>query len=186
MNETRYMPIEYRADDDSLGTVTGTVMRYGDVATLPWGTESFEPGAFEFAGRGLRVNRMHVRQQPLAVQGGTLELEDTEEMMTARFKLPDTTAGRDADYELRNGLLTGLSVEFRTLKDLVEKAHRRVQRATLFGFGLVDVPAYPDSKAQMRWDEYRGEHGLEMPTAVEADPEPEIVTPARRYFLPLV
>ena len=51
ITEYRYVPLEYRAkedrqDGDPLGTITGVVMRYGDIATLPWGTEEFAPGAF--------------------------------------------------------------------------------------------------------------------------------------------
>ena len=42
MNEFRYGALEFRETDDGLGVVVGTVIRYGDVATLPWGTEEFK------------------------------------------------------------------------------------------------------------------------------------------------
>ena len=164
--EHRFGELEYRESEDGLGVVSGRVLRYGDVATLPWGTEEFKSGPFEYAKRGLRVNRMHVRQQPLARTGVGLKVEDTAEQLRTEFQLPDTAAGRDADTELRLGLLTGLSVEFRVLKDEVdEKGHRLITRAILYGFGLVDDPAYPDSLASMRggWTEYRSAHGLEEP-----------------------
>ena len=44
--EHRYQDMEYRADDDGPGFVTGPVITYGDVATFPWGKERFEAGAF--------------------------------------------------------------------------------------------------------------------------------------------
>ena len=41
----------------------------------------------------------------------------------------------------------------------------------MYGFGVVDKPAYPGSVATMkRWDEYRTEYGLHVP---EPDHEPE-------------
>ena len=54
-NEFRYSDLEFRQDENGLGVVTGTVIRYGDVATLPWGTEEFKAGAF--TGRHGRPDR---------------------------------------------------------------------------------------------------------------------------------
>ena len=66
-NEFRYGAVEFRQNDDGLGMVVGTVIRYGDVATLPWGTEEFKAGAFEnVESADLIANRMHQRTQPIA------------------------------------------------------------------------------------------------------------------------
>ena len=63
MNEFRYGDLEFRQSDDGLGVVVGTVIRYGDVATLPWGTEEFKAGAFTFGrlphASKIKANRMH-------------------------------------------------------------------------------------------------------------------------------
>ena len=53
--------------------------------------------------------------------------------------------------------------------------HRVVVKGRMFGFGIVDRPAYPDSIAQIkRAQEYRQHYGLWAP---EADPvvEPVVV-----------
>ena len=125
MNEFRYSDFEFRQSEDGLGVVAGTVIRYGDVATLPWGTE-------EFTGR--RVRRL---SQPLGSRSiacinarkclrgsvGRLEIEDDDERMAFSLTLPDTVAGRDTATEMREELLTGASLEFRAIEDS-ERRHR--------------------------------------------------------------
>ena len=55
---------------------------------------------------------------------------------------------------VRAGLLRGLSVEMRideeTWEDGSPAPSRTIHRALLYGIGLVDKPAYPDSKVAMR------------------------------------
>ena len=175
MNEFRYADVEFRESEDGLGVVAGTVIRYGDVALLPWGTEEFTAGAWgDFRSSKVKANRMHQRTQMLARLGGRLEIEDDDERMAFTFSLPDTTTGRDTATEMREGLLTGASLEFRAVKETVneETGHRIITRAKLFGFGIVDEPAYPGSVAQMRsWTEYRTEYGLYVPEPA-TQPEP--------------
>ena len=43
-SEFRYADFEIREGANGLGIVTGVIIRYGDVATLPWGTEEFRAG----------------------------------------------------------------------------------------------------------------------------------------------
>ena len=59
-----YDDFEFREDSDTgLGVVTGTIVKYGDVATFPWGTEEVKAGAYgKLDGVDLYANRMHVRQ----------------------------------------------------------------------------------------------------------------------------
>ena len=132
-------------------------MRYGDIATLPWGTEEFAPGAFADINKAeLWANRMHQRTQPVAnTLENSLRFNDSRTELTTEIDLPDTTAGRDVEVEVKQGLLRGLSIEFRTVKDELnyDTGHRKVTQAQLFGWGVVDRPAYPRSKVD-RWDEY--------------------------------
>ena len=71
-------------------------------------------------------------------------------------------------------------MEFRAIEDTVneDSGHRIVSKAQMFGFGVVDSPAYPGSVASMRaWGEYRtAECGLIAPD------RPEPVT-TRRFFM---
>ena len=82
--------------------------------------------------------------------GRNLVIIDTPEAMRAELSLPDTTYGRDVATEIRGGLLTGMSLEFRATKDDVVGTHRVIETARMGGFGVVDDPAYPGSGAEMR------------------------------------
>ena len=166
--EFRYGALEFRETEGGVGVVTGTIIRYGDRATFPWGTEEFKPGAF--TGNymlPIYANRMHLREEPLAamdtlveLEGAHLRIDDNDERMFAEITLPDTTHGRNVAVEVSPSvrLLRGLSLEFRSIEDTVNEdtAHRVISKARLFGFGVVDRPAYPGSVAAMRsWAEYR-------------------------------
>ena len=59
--------------------------------------------------------------------------------------LPDTAAGRDAATEIRGGLMRGLSVEFRVVKQRYVQGIREIEAAILRGAGLVDSPSYGGS-----------------------------------------
>ena len=154
--EYRYQDFEYRQDGDGLGVVRGPVINYGDVASFPWGKERFEAGAFRNLGDDhLRANRMHQRHQILARIGAGYTLANTDAALNSEVVLPDTSAGRDTAYEVKHQLLRGKSMEFRSLKDRVEDGVRIISDAIYYGEGIVDLPAYRGSFAQMRsWDEY--------------------------------
>ena len=170
--EYRFAPFEFRQMDEGLGVIEGTIIRYGDIATFPWGTEEFKAGAFgDFSNRNVRANRMHQRDQAL---GNTLEaknlvITNTDKEMSARLELPNTSYGRDTAVEVGQRILTGLSLEFRSTKDTIDdsKQHRTIETAMLGGFGVVDAPAYPGSVAQKRWEEHRS--GIVIPGKELAD-----------------
>ena len=162
--EYRYGPLQFRESAEGVGTVAGTVIRYGDVATLPFGQERVLPGAFgDLSTAELYANRMHQRDQPLANTYAGLRIADSAELLSGEVDLPNTSYGRDAQEEVKTGRLRGLSIEFRTLEDDYIDGIRVIKQARLYGWGVVDKPAYPNSVAAMRsWDEYRSEYGLEL------------------------
>ena len=186
-SEFRYAAFEIREGANGLGIVTGVIIRYGDVATLPWGTEEFRAGAFgDFSGEQVYANRMHERSQPLGWLGGQLSIDDNAERMQAELKLPDTSAGRDVSVEVSPAvrILRGLSLEFRAIEDTVNQdtGHRTISKAKLYGFGVVDRPAYPGSVAGMRsWNEYRTAHNYLVPD-VETRVEPRELAEAFRFL----
>ena len=187
--EYRYADLEVRQGDNGETIATGTVIRYGDVAELLWFTEEFRAGWCKNADDLMYANRMHNRDQPLANTLDGLTIKDDSDRMTSEVVLPDTNAGRDAAVELDKKLLRGMSLEFLVTKDEYDykKDHRVVVEGRMFGFGIVDRPAYPDSVAQVkRAQEYRQHYGLWTPEKPEAapvvDPEPEPVA-VRYHFV---
>ena len=130
----------------------GTVLTYDDTATLPWGDERFEPGAFgDLAGADVILNVAHDRTRPIARTGGAgLALLNTSERLAMRAELPPTREADDALALVRAGVLRGLSVEFRASAERFEAGVRVIERAVLSAVGLVDTPAYPASEVEAR------------------------------------
>ena len=144
--ELRYSDLEYRSGDSDTGPgiVSGIVVRYGDVATLPWGRERFQPGALKFA--DVMLDFQHQRSVPLArTGGGGLEVREVDGAVMFRAVLPDTSAGRDVATLTRGRVLRGASAGFVTVKSRIDSGVRVIERGTLKRIGLVDEPQYPDS-----------------------------------------
>ena len=138
--------IELRADDSmaSPGRLVGTLLTYGERAgDRP---EVFEAGALEWSADGIVVRRQHNRAAP--IMRVVPEVRGREVVIDA--PLPDTTAGRDAAREVRGGLLSGLSVEFRAAVSGWRSGVRSIKRAILSGAGLVDDPSYAGSRVEVR------------------------------------
>ena len=174
-SEFRYAPFEFRQTDDGLGVAEGVnLLRYGDKATFPWGTEEFLPGALgDVSGRLIKANRQHDRGKPLArTDKGTLRVTAGEGELRASVTVPDTTsAGRDLREDIRIGNVNGFSIEFNEAKDKIVGNHRTISSASLKGLGVVDDGAYPQSLIADRevadWTEYRAlSSGLEVPERV--------------------
>ena len=62
----------------------------------------------------------------------------------------DSSAGRDAAVEIRSGLLTGLSIEFRATAQSVVNGVRRITAAVLSGAAIVDSPSYSAASVEVR------------------------------------
>ena len=145
MREIRFA-IELREDDDrqSPGRLYGVLMEYESrAADRP---ELFREGALTWEDQGVVLNEQHNRQAPIV--RFTPRVEGLE--VLADFALPDTQRGRDAATLIRNGTFQGLSVEFRSLSEGRSNGVREIQRARLLACGLVDTPAYPTSKVELR------------------------------------
>ena len=140
--------IEVRFAEDetrqSPGRLTGVLMVYGTKARDR--NEVFEDGALEWDPAGVLINEQHNRLAPVVRATPTVE----GRAVKIDVPLPNTTRGRDAAVNLREGVLTGLSVEFRAIKQRFVAGVRRIQRARLVAAGLVDTSSYPDSVAEVR------------------------------------
>ena len=160
--------------------MVGPLVLYDDVATLPFGQERFARGAFgDLASLDLFANRMHIREQTLANTGAGLRIYEDEKGVYGEVDLLDDMYGEMTAKQVASGRLRGKSVEFRTFKDDYIDGVRVVQEARLYGWGIVDKPAYPRSVAAMRsWTEYRAEYGLEARQTTAAERSVIISGPA--------
>ena len=136
--------VEVRAMGPDSREIAGTVVRYGDVAKLPWGQERFVRGSVVWT-EDTMLTLQHDRAKALARVGAGLVLEDTEETLTMRATMPQTTLGNDTLELVRSGVLRGLSLEFVPERTRNEGRVAVVERARMTGLSVVDVPAYSES-----------------------------------------
>ncbi len=130
--------IEVRADEtrQSPGRLYGELLTYGELARDR--RERFLDNALSWPENGIVLNLQHDRGRALArvvprVEGRAVIIDAA---------LPDTARSRDALTLVREGVLTGLSVEFRALDDRWRAGVREIARAALKGAALVDVGSY--------------------------------------------
>ena len=137
MDEIR-CAIEYREDESrqSPGRIVGSLLTYGKRALDR--PEVFSPGALQWPEGGIILNMQHDRQQ--AVMRFKPELAGDELRIDAA--LPDTQRGRDAATMIRNGTMTGLSIEFRAVAEGRSAGVRQIRRAHLAAAALVDSPSH--------------------------------------------
>ena len=108
--------------------------------------ELFEVGSLSWPESGIIVNRMHQRASPIMkvvpiVEGNEVRID---------AEIPSTAAGIDCLAEVRSGLLTSLSVEFRAVKQTIVLGVRRISEAILTGAGLVDAGSYAEAVVEAR------------------------------------
>lgn len=149
-----YLDVEVRFERDdsrqSPGRLTGTLLTYE--ARAHDRPEMFTRGSLEWPEKGIVITRQHDRNAPI-VRAVPFLVGDEVRIDVA---LPDTSAGRDAATDVREGLFTGLSVEFRSVKEGRRGGLREIRQAFAPRAGLVDSPSYSGSVVQVR---ERGEGG---------------------------
>ena len=122
-------------------TLSGVALRYGDVAS--GFRERFVPGAFGSVSR-VDVNLQH---DPSLIVARNAILSDSPRALLVRAELPADSAALKL---VRRGALNGFSIEFFSRVARREAGIRVVEKAELTGLALVDVGAYPASKAEVR------------------------------------
>ena len=149
-------PYEYRFTElrrEGERSVSGTVIRYGDVADIEGlFDERIERNAFK--ADDAILNLFHDRRRPLARQGQYMRFDETGDALRIRAELVNTPSGDEALALIEAGVIRGMSVEMRVSDDRWEtkgdKQLRTIIGATLHGVALVDRPAYPQSSVD-RW-----------------------------------
>ena len=129
---------------ESPGRLTGTLLTYETRANDR--PEIFARGALTWPDLGILINDQHDRKA--TILRAMPRLVGDEIRIDA--PLPNTQRGRDAATNVREGVLTGLSVEFRATQEGRRGGMREIRRGLLLRAGLVDVPAYLDSTVEVR------------------------------------
>ena len=140
--------VELRFQEDasrlSPGRLTGTLLTYEQRANDR--PEMFARGALIWEATGIIINESHDRRQ--AIIRALPFVKDDAVLLD--FALPDTARGRDVGTSVRNGTLTGLSCEFRSLQEGRRDGLRIITQARLLAAGLVDAPSYGGSTVEVR------------------------------------
>ena len=154
MDEIR-CEVEVREVEGKPSHLVGVLMPYGERAKDR--AEVFEAGSLTWDQGGVVLRRQHSRQHPI------LKFTPVERdgVLTVDAAIPSTAAGADCEAEIRSGLLTGLSVEFRSIRERYIGGLRRIAKAHLSGAGLVDFASYSQATVEARakaererWREY--------------------------------
>jgi HK97 family phage prohead protease len=151
--ETVSFEIEVREAGSDGRTLEALVVPYGETSTAtPYeGGERFLPGAFKrsvgqfrAAKRSLLLFRSHDHTRAI---GKSESLTDTPEGLLASFRLARTPEGDAAIQEFREGILPGMSVGFRAIRDQrgMDGA-REVIEAALLEASMTPMGAYDNAR----------------------------------------
>lgn len=134
--ETKFLALEVKADAEGMvegyGSVFGNRDSYGDIV---------EPGAFadSIKGRKPKMLWQHSMADPIGVWDEVTE--DARGLhMKGRLALA-TTRGKEAYELVKMGALDGLSIGFRTVKDEIDGAVRKLKEIDLYEVSFVTMPA---------------------------------------------
>ena len=149
-------------------TIEGWLIKYGKPSsplTLGNGktvVEMIAPGAFADsvdqinAGKhSIEANIEHVDDaiSRIGLSGKNIKVENRSEGVYATINLPDETLSNDVFAKAKLGIISGLSIEFGTIKgfDPVYSNDggnyiRTINKASLNGFAICAKPAYPDAQ----------------------------------------
>lgn len=149
---------------ESFSMIRGLAVPYGVFTSIGWFLESFAPGSLgksiREAARDLPLNLFHDgRSFPI---GAANEWQESETGLTGTWRLDGSETAQEAARLARDGLLTGLSIEFTPIRsewqtaddwnpaagpEFMDKVTRL--EARLGAVGLVQTPAYVEAGVQL-------------------------------------
>jgi HK97 family phage prohead protease len=144
--EKKQFGLEVKEIDAETGTFEGWLSVYGNVDE---GKDVVEPGAFS---KTIKDNKgivpllwQHDTWNPI----GKLELTDKEEGLWVKGKLVEGVQQADEAYKLlKNGIIRGLSIGYRTIKQKVEENVRHLKELKLYEGSLVTFPMNPSANIE--------------------------------------
>lgn len=178
----RYADVELRSaeDNEPSNTVEGVAVVFDRESDLGWFYEKIDRHAFDHTDMSdVVLNFNHDNNLLLAgTRNGSLSLLITDEGLSQRASIIDTTQGEDVKKLVRSGLISKMSFSFTIAKDGERwetgadgKEHRTITDINrLYDVSLVTFPAYPQTSAFMRsGDELAEQHKALMERRAEQD-----------------
>jgi len=141
--DPEHVYVELRARDGRI--IEGVALPFGVEARIGRLRERFEPGSIEVREPAI-VNLGHDRRQPL----GIAQFGELRDALAFTADLPAGPRQDAALVDVREGRLTGASIEFAAVRQRFEGALRIIERAIVVGVALTDRPAYPDTAIEAR------------------------------------
>ena len=129
--------IRQDADRQGPGRLFGTLIEYEKRASDR--AEMFLSNSLEWAENGVVVNLQHDRAQIIT----RVIPELRGNLVVIDSPLPDTARARDAATLIRDGTLTGMSLEFAAKQENRNAGIRQISKARLTGAAIVDSASYP-------------------------------------------
>ena len=160
-------PMTITAADSNERTISGTIVTFEETGNASIGKVQFAKGSIE--AQPVLLNLEHDRSRRI---GKTLSMEQTDEKITATFKIAATTAGNDALVEAAEGLRDGFSVEvsfdeYETLKD----GTVRILAGELTAVALTSEPAIRSARVS-EVAATEDENSESAPVDTEETPQP--------------
>ena len=129
--------------------LTGLAVPFDVETQIGAGLERFERGAALPSGDAL-LNVHHRADRPLAREPQTLTFESRDDGLHFTAELPETREADDALANVRAGILTGASIEFRAMKETMTGGVRVIKSAAVSGLALVTRAAYSTTRLEAR------------------------------------
>ena len=144
-----YRTAEFRAEGRK---VRGLALPFEVETRVGAGLERFQRGSVSTTGEAL-LNLHHEQTRPLAREPLSLRFEARDDGLHLEADLPLTREADDALALVDAGVLTGLSVEFRASREVMQGGVRVIQAAVVRGVALVVRAAYPQTSLEVRADD---------------------------------
>ena len=143
-----HLVFEVRQLDDptreSPGRLAGTLLVYEERARDR--PEVFVRGALTWPKEGILVNWQHSRDRPILraipfIDGDAVKID---------APIPNTVLGRDSVVNIREGVFSGMSIEFHSKSEGRRGNLREIRQAHLGAAALVDAGSYAGAKVEVR------------------------------------
>ena len=147
MNAPEIRTAEIRAGKER--DLSGLALPFETETRIGAARERFTRGSATTTGDAL-LNAMHDPTRLLAREPKTLSFETRDDGLHVTATLPETREADDALALVRSGVLTGLSVEFRAIRQRFAGGVRIIEAAKVSGLALVPRPAYRGTRVEAR------------------------------------